>query len=337
MSTDWLLSFPGNFGPIVVDDWDNGEPRDNSLGVSDGSPFAGGITKDFFAAISAVLRTSDQTPNNTPDNSKTSQYLQGLVSMVTGADFYTDTGTTNTFEMTAIGNSVLAPNLRDGQKVCFYAANANTGNSTIDGTALFYSGVVLPSGLISAGDFIVARYDLANTRYNIVNFTKISDNTDVSDTPGTIGQVLSFNALGVLEPTDIGQQYKIGDIFETTIDYADTTAVNVALGYGAWEKFAEGKVSIGDGSFTDARGENKVFSLGDADVIGEYNHVQVLGEIGTHSHTSTMTEDGGNTAAKPERGDGAVSGTMTTDTTGSSDPMNNMMPYEVSAKWKRIA
>ncbi|ALM62166.1 tail protein [Vibrio phage qdvp001] len=152
------------------------------------------------------------------------------------------------------------------------------------------------------------------------------------------------------------ERVSIGEIIEIT---GDSTNPSILKGYGTWESFGGGLTTVGVGSHTDDRGENKTWTDGQTE--GEYQHVQTESELAQHNHTfSGTTED--NTVATsitqyltpngtdtgtaqqqimgiPQNTDLTHNHTFsgTTDNTGSSSPMNNTQPSIAVYRWKRTA
>lgn len=126
--------------------------------------------------------------------------------------------------------------------------------------------------------------------------------------------------------------YPVGAVYNGG---SNSTNPATLLGFGTWVAYAAGRAMIGVGTGTDINAVNLVVAGGAE--AGEYEHTQLVGEMFKHGHDSDMTEDGGNSADKPERGSGASSGIMTTDLVGGTDAMNVTNPYIGTYLWERTA
>lgn len=153
------------------------------------------------------------------------------------------------------------------------------------------------------------------------------------------------------------ERVSVGEIIEIT---GDPTNPSVLKGYGTWQSFGEGQVTVGVGSHTDVNGDTSTWT--DAQSSGEYRHTQTLEELATHSHGTTVSNDththdvttnsdsnttGGYITAS--RGTSVVqtaSGKLsdythkhvvTISSAGGSSPMNNIQPSLAVYRWKRIS
>lgn len=135
------------------------------------------------------------------------------------------------------------------------------------------------------------------------------------------------------------QQYKVGDVFATTNNYADGAAVRAALGYGTWTRYAQGRVIIGQttGAVVDEAGNSRTFNLGEFG--GEYKHTLSVAEMPSHKHSYGRYGGVNNTgsAAMPDEPweEGEKSDGMTL-ATGDNQPHNNVQPYVVGQYWLRV-
>tara|TARA_Y100001956_G_scaffold4944_1_gene4455 strand:+ start:14615 stop:15340 length:726 start_codon:yes stop_codon:yes gene_type:complete len=156
------------------------------------------------------------------------------------------------------------------------------------------------------------------------------------------------------------ERVSVGEIIEIT---GDSTNPSVLKGYGTWVSFGEGQVLVGVGSHTDDRSEAKTWSDGQSE--GEYNHVQQVNELATHSHnvttnpvpdhvhnqmvTAANTNQAGATIGGTTANPNYISSNGTTAAagghtpinncanTGSSSPMNNIQPSLAVYRWKRVS
>ena len=141
---------------------------------------------------------------------------------------------------------------------------------------------------------------------------------------------------------------KVNDLYLTTTDYVDGSAVATALGYGTWERYAEGRALVG---LSDSSGD-PAWTKAMHNAAGEYDHPLTVDEMPSHTHTE-MDEASG--VAYPVTGfsSGGVTVTLTTfdsaqgttpngqalqsGTTGGDQPHNNVQPSIVIGVWRRTA
>lgn len=134
------------------------------------------------------------------------------------------------------------------------------------------------------------------------------------------------------------QQYKVGDVFATTNNYADGAAVRAALGYGTWTRYAQGRVIIGQTTapVVDTAGNSRTFNLGEFG--GEYKHTLSIAEMPAHKHTvadtAGTTGQGGGWDLNNSTDNFVESAGM--GSTGGNQPHNNVQPYVVGQYWLRV-
>jgi len=99
---------------------------------------------------------------NTSDNDQTSKAVSVYAA---GADFYTDSGTTTTYVLTAVGSKLIPPAYFDGMRVRFKPANSNVGNATLKVGSLAavslrtLDGVLIETGDVISGEVTEATYN----------------------------------------------------------------------------------------------------------------------------------------------------------------------------------
>ena len=79
----------------------------------------------------------------------------------------------------------------------------------------------------------------------------------------------------------VDKMYPVGSIYMTTT-YSEASQVHDAIG-GEWEKYAQGRTIIGEGTGTDSNGLVKTFENNVTD--GEYAHTLSSSEIASHTHS----------------------------------------------------
>ena len=145
----------------------------------------------------------------------------------------------------------------------------------------------------------------------------------------------------------------IGATFETTVVYTSGQEVSAAMGYGTWQPFAEGRVTVGVSSKVDDPAWTKTIGT----KHGEYEHTTTVEEMPNHKHSkddiynkfgSKASESGLETQGSSDynrRTEEYTTGAMTAanwlqateQTVGGNKPHNNVQPSYVVGKWVRIA
>lgn len=84
------------------------------------------------------------------------------------------------------------------------------------------------------------------------------------------------------------QVYPVGSIYIST-SITSAKSVATTLGVGTWEKYAQGRTLIGEGTGTDSNGLVQTFK--NSDVGGEYFHKLTTAEMPSHSHGVGILSD----------------------------------------------
>lgn len=130
---------------------------------------------------------------------------------------------------------------------------------------------------------------------------------------------------------------KIGQIIEVDIAVSDMSEF---MGYGQWELFGRGRFTLCSGSSKDAGGETQTFQV--SETGGEYVHILAEKEL---PNFTVKLREAGNHSARNHGGGGT--GYASGNTRGFSDAdkqsnngegaaHNNMPPYVVIQRWKRV-
>ncbi len=132
----------------------------------------------------------------------------------------------------------------------------------------------------------------------------------------------------------------IGAIFETTVNYKNGKAVKKALGYGEWERFGQGRVSVGIS--TESTAPNWTKTMGASK--GEYEHKLTIAEMPKHRHEwkyGKEDDDSGSGSSKDEftyaKATNNTNSDNPIDYTGGGQAHNNVQPSIVVGKWVRTA
>lgn len=103
------------------------------------------------------------------------QLAKAISSYVSGADFYEDSGFSNSHVLSPVGNFQPPQGYYDGMRVRFKSNSTTAGGSTINVNAMgaknltLRDGTALVAGIISSGDVIEATYNDASNRFEITN------------------------------------------------------------------------------------------------------------------------------------------------------------------------
>lgn len=89
-----------------------------------------------------------------------------------------------------------------------------------------------------------------------------------------------FNEL--MEAINNKEDIKVGDLFITTLNFADSTAVAAHKKYGVWEKFGDGHALVARASDTNELAPEFMKTIGHSD--GEYQHKITKSEMPEHDH-----------------------------------------------------
>ena len=137
----------------------------------------------------------------------------------------------------------------------------------------------------------------------------------------------------------INDIYPVGSIY---ISATEDTVEKVQTKFGGtWEKYAQGKTIIGEGTGTDSNNVNQTFSANSTG--GEYAHTLTVDEMPSHSHNyqtyapiMIYNPNGGNVAGLGSILNGSNT-PLTIQNTGGSQSHNNLQPYITVYMYKRIA
>ena len=137
--------------------------------------------------------------------------------------------------------------------------------------------------------FLVSMLMLIQTMNNSKSLNKnitdkVTNSIDYSAS-GTLQE--EINLLKQQMSNLVDKMYPVGSIYMTTT-YSTTEEVTNAIG-GEWEKYAQGRTIIGDGTGTDSNGLVQTFANGSTG--GEYTHKLTVAEMPSHSHTIDHTHN----------------------------------------------
>lgn len=130
-----------------------------------------------------------------------------------------------------------------------------------------------------------------------------------------------------------GSDMPIGSIYENGVDGTNPTTL---LGFGEWDAFGEGRVTIGAGtSSTDTNGDTITATAGNE--RGEFKHTQTIAEMPPHSFDVPAKSGQAFGSAIASSGNPAgTADSVPTNTLGSGTAMNNEQPSIVVYKWIRV-
>ena len=147
----------------------------------------------------------------------------------------------------------------------------------------------------------------------------------------------------------VDKMYPVGSIYMTTT-YSEASQVHDAIG-GEWEKYAQGRTIIGDGTGTDSNGLVQTFANGSTG--GEYTHKLTVAEMPSHSHDiyansyagnlkivmqNDNSPDGPNSYGVQDslHDNNRTAWALYAAATGGSGAHNNVEPYIVTYIYKRV-
>lgn len=125
---------------------------------------------------------------------------------------------------------------------------------------------------------------------------------------------------------------KIGQLVEVDASISDMTAF---MGYGSWELFGRGRMTICSGSITEGE-VTHLFLV--SQTGGEVEHAITIPELPDHDHVLDFGfgADVGDRNKKYFPNMPTLETTSKTKKTGEGKKHNNMSPYVVVQRWKRV-
>ena len=127
---------------------------------------------------------------------------------------------------------------------------------------------------------------------------------------------------------------KVGDLYTTTVNENPSSR----LGYGTWERFAEGRTLVGFNSSVSNLVPEWVKTGGSE--FGEYSHKQTIEELPEHDHDLTLRAQGATTndsISDVLKNSSPLGYTTKTAKTGGNAPFNVVQPSKVVFIWRRTA
>lgn len=131
----------------------------------------------------------------------------------------------------------------------------------------------------------------------------------------------------------------VGGLFETAKLYFNGNELTTDMGYGTWERYGQGRITLGmtaTPETDDIGGVGAFNQIGEK--FGEYDHILTVDEMPNHSHkvgfVSGDIDDGGHPATGS---DSSAMPNLTTEAVGNNQPHNNMPPVIVVGRWLRTA
>ena len=124
--------------------------------------------------------------------------------------------------------------------------------------------------------------------------------------------------------------YKVGDLYITT----DTSNPATRLGYGTWQRYAEGRALVGFSSDVSSATPDWVKQIGNT--YGSYTHKLTIEEMPRHNHTTQLllNSDGG--ISSLENG-GPATADFPSSFSGGDQPHNNVQPSIIVFVWRRVS
>ena len=135
-----------------------------------------------------------------------------------------------------------------------------------------------------------------------------------------LGYIFEFDPTGITDAPDLSTADKVHDYF----------------GYGTWEEYGSGRVTIGVGNGHEIGSEG-----------GEESHKLTTGEMPSHSHKINHMSWGGKSLNSEinhnynfwvfNKNNNAPIDISYLQAAGGDQPHNNMQPYRTVYRWRRIA
>ena len=176
--------------------------------------------------------------------------------------------------------------------------------------------------------FLISMLMLVKTMSNSSSLNKqitdkVVDNIDY-DASGSVQDRLSVleNKVSNLKSEVINEIYPVGSIYMST---EDDTVEKVQNKFGGeWEKYAQGRTIIGDGTVTDSSGNTKIYNAKDGNSIegGQLSTTLSSSNIPSLSVTGTTNSTG--------NGYSIGYGTSNRTTSSNGNHTHNMIPYCVN-------
>ena len=152
---------------------------------------------------------------------------------------------------------------------------------------------------------------------------KVVDNIDY-DASGTVQDKLKDldSRIDNIENSMLDKIYPVGSVYISTT-YSTIEEVTSAIG-GEWEKYAQGRTIIGDGTVTDSSGNTKIYNAKDENSIegGQLSTTLSSSNIPSLSVTGTTNSTG--------NGYSIGYGTSNRTTSSDGNHTHNMIPYCVN-------
>lgn len=160
--------------------------------------------KNIVSSSSQVLTGAD-----------VAQIAKGMANYVANGNFYTDSGSANTYVLTVVGSKFAATGYTNGFTVMFKVGNSNTGASTVNVSGLGIKPIKknngasdLSSGDMTAGNIVELVYDSGSdyfelTRTELIAADFLRKDTTANVTVGytTTAQSLGNSGTGTITPT----------------------------------------------------------------------------------------------------------------------------------------
>lgn len=200
--------------------------------------------------------------------------------------------------------------------------------------------------LVKGTDFGATEQVTSTKLDNLVDAAKFTDTSETAVSyTGSTGTCLQG---GGLEVTSNGQLqiedgevdlvklstalknviHPVGIILETT-EQSTAAAFESAIGFGTWEAYGSGRVTVGIDS-----GQTEFDTI--QETGGAKTHTLDVTEIPAHTHNLLASDNPGG-SGRLEVAGGAPESTQTTESTGGGGAHNNLQPYIVVYRYRRTA
>lgn len=152
--------------------------NETAPGVNDGTPYNLTRADDIFGFQQALLKAANIVASGNTDTAldkNSSQYLQAVLHQVLSGFVFDESGVADAYVLDVVGNNPAPADYEANMTFQFVATNTNTGASTVDVASLgvkniFFGGAALTGGEIIVGNTTTIIFDVANDRFNLIEF-----------------------------------------------------------------------------------------------------------------------------------------------------------------------
>lgn len=224
-----------------------------------------------------------------------------------GAQTYQDSGTANTYDLTAVGTFRQPTVYFDGMTVTFLVGNTNTGISTINVSSIGVvnlkssTGTDLTAGDVLENTYVSVTYNATSTEFRLVTRPQ--------------------------QAIPTGDELPIGSVYMNT---SSSTNPATLLGYGTWVAIQDRMVIGAGGSYSaGSTGGSATTSISESNLPSSLGVTVNRGDSGIGDGSG----DSFRMSTLPNHG----TSTTTLSSVGSGSALNTISPYYGAYIWRRTA